>query len=72
MHFWLQFIITIGIFALMLIGGLYTYKYLNNKLTSSNTWAGIIFYSLALFATLAAIYGGGFLLMGVIYEYLVS
>ncbi len=72
MHFWLQFIITIGIFALMLIGGFYTYKYLNNKLTSSNTWGGIIGYSIALLAALATIYGGGFLLMGLIYKYLTT
>lgn len=70
MQFWLQFIITICIFLLMLIGGIYTYKFLNNKLTSSNSWAGIILYSIALLAALALIYAGGFLLMGLIYEYL--
>lgn len=72
MHFWLQFIITICIFALMVVSGLYTYRYLNNKLTSSNSWAGIIFYAIALFAALAAISSGGFLLMGLIFEYLVN
>ena len=70
MHFWLQFIITICIFSLMMIGGIYTYKYLNNKLTSSNSWFGIIFYSIALFAALAVIYSGGFILMGLLYDYI--
>ena len=72
MHFWLQFLITICIFSLMLIGGLYTYKYLNNKITSCNTWGGIILYAIFLFAALAGIYCGGFVIMGLIYQYLID
>lgn len=70
MQAWLPIIITICVFTLMLISGLYTYRFLNNKLTSSNSWAAIIFYAIALAASLAAIFYLGFLLMGLIYNYL--
>lgn len=68
--FWLQAILTIGIFSLMMVGGLYIYRFLNNKLASSNSWAGIIGYSILLFAAIAGIYAGGFIIMGLIFEYL--
>ncbi|MFV0607264.1 MAG: hypothetical protein ACK5NK_15645 [Niabella sp.] len=72
MNFWLQFILTIGIFSLMLLGGWYIYKFVNNKLTSSNSAIAIFLYAILLFALLATVYVLGFVLIGLMYDYIVA
>lgn len=66
----LKFIVTICTLSGMLFGGVYTYKYLNNKLTSSNSIFGIFVYAMALFIALAGIYAGGLFMMAKIYHYI--
>lgn len=70
MNFWLKIFITISIFCLMVFGGFYTYKFLNNKLISGNSWWEIIVYAVLLFVALGTIYVFGLLLMGWVYNYI--
>lgn len=66
----LKLTIILCILSLMVVGGVYTYRYLNNKLTSTNSAAGMICYSLALFLAIAGIYSGGLVIITKLYGYL--
>lgn len=70
MNFWLKFVISIAIVSLIFLGGVATYRYLNNKLTSADSWFAIIGYAVLLFLALAGIYCAGFILMGLMYVYI--
>lgn len=66
----LKLVIILCILSLMIIGGIYTYRFLDNKLRSSNTLAGIIFYSISLCAAIGSIYAGGLFAMAWLYDYI--
>ncbi|MGE9312810.1 hypothetical protein ACLOAU_14265 [Niabella sp. CJ426] len=66
----LKLTLILCVIPIMLIGGIYTYRFLNNKLTSSSSTFGLIFYALALFCAMAAIYGGGLTAIALLYDYL--
>lgn len=70
MNFWLKFLISIAIVSLMSLAGVYTYRFLNHKLTSAHTWAAIIGYALLLLVALAAIYAMTFVFIGLLYTYM--
>jgi hypothetical protein len=70
MPFWIQFFITISIFALMLLSGYYTYRYLNKKILNSSTLPGLAIYALLLIISLGAIYSCGLFLMAFIYKFI--
>ncbi|MFT4094877.1 MAG: hypothetical protein QM640_14690 [Niabella sp.] len=68
----LKFVIILGVLALMVIGSIYTYRFLNNKLQSSSGTIGLLLYALSLFITIGSIYAGGIFAMAWIYHYLVN
>ncbi|AHF17156.1 hypothetical protein [Niabella soli] len=66
----LQIILTIAIFPLTVLSGLYVYRYLNNKLLNASTRAGIIGFGLLLFLALGGILSAGLWLMAWLYDYM--
>lgn len=62
--------ITIAIFGLMAIAGIYTFRYLNKKLMNSKGFLRIVLFAILLFATIGGIYFGGFIVMGLLIDYL--
>ncbi|MCF3107819.1 hypothetical protein LL912_03410 [Niabella sp. CC-SYL272] len=63
-----QLLITICVLPLMLLTGFYLYRYINQKLLASETWAQIISFGLLLFVSIAATLCGGLLLMAWLYR----
>lgn len=66
----LKLTIILCVIALMIIGGIYTYRFLNNKLISSSSTFGLIFYAISLLLAMAGIYGGGLTTIALLYDYL--
>ncbi|HOZ85500.1 MAG TPA: hypothetical protein PK191_08415 [Niabella sp.] len=66
----LKLVIIIGVFGIMAIAGLYTFRYLNKLLMNSQGIFRIIFFALLLFAAMGGIYFGGFVAMGLMIDYL--
>ncbi|WP_346239027.1 hypothetical protein ABDK00_009855 [Niabella insulamsoli] len=68
----LKIVIILCVFAIMVIGSIYTYRYLNDKLMSSRSSFGLIFFALLLFVTMAGIYFAGLFSIVWLYNYLSS
>ena len=66
----IKFLITIAIGAFMLIGGYYTYIFLNRKIRDSDGWLELLGYSVLLFAAIGIIYFGGLFAMAKVYSFL--
>ena len=66
----LKIVIILCVFAIMILGSIYTYRYLNNKLMSSSSSAGLIFFALLLFIAMGSIYAGGLFVMIWLLDYL--
>lgn len=67
MNIVLPFLITIAIGAFMGLGGYYVYRFMNNKITSSQRGWELFFYSVLLFIALGIIYLGGLFIMAYIF-----
>lgn len=66
----LKLTLILCIIPIMFLAGIYTYRFLNNRLVSASSTVGLILYALALFFAMAAIYGGGLTAIALLYDYL--
>lgn len=66
----LKILISIGVIPLMLLTGFFVFRFLNNKLRSAGSAITLILYAIMLFVAMAAIFVGGLMAMGMMYDYL--
>ena len=66
----IKFLITIAIGVFMLVGGYYSYIFLNRKIRESNGVPDLIGYSILLFLALGILYFGGLYAMAKVYNFL--
>ncbi len=60
----------LSIIPLMFVAGFYAYKFINNKITSAQTFLSIVFYTLLLLATLGFLFYGGLTAIAMLYSYM--
>ena len=66
----IKFLITVVIGAFMLIGGYYSYIFLNRKIRNSIGLLHLLAYSVLLIAALGILYFGGLYAMAKVYSFL--